>query len=433
MVDPSQIILLGVALLFSAFFSGIEMAFMAANKIQIELSDKNGVLSGRILWRLLQHPARLRGTTLIGNTLALVLYGFCIAGVLHQLLSVYLPEPLQSSLLILGLQIFVASVVVLLTAEFLPRSLAAINPNRLLQVLAIPILLLYYLLWPVVVLIVSLSKWVAEKLFKIEFSEEKPMFGFTDLNAFVKNRLYHPEHEQAPEVDPQIFHNALEFKTVKVRECMVPRTEIEAVEVGESLEALREAFISTGHSKILVYEESIDNIIGYCHQLDMFRQPQSIKEVLAPVSMVPESMLASELFVKFVSEHRSVAVVVDEFGGTSGIVTVEDVIEEILGDIQDEYDVNDGLLEQVIPDKGMYILSARHEIDYLNEKYELDLPEGDYETLGGLFFSAFGEIPMPGDKVKVPPFTITVLTMDENRIDAVKLVKNTEFQADAKN
>ncbi|RIJ37680.1 hemolysin family protein [Pontibacter oryzae] len=431
MIDPSQIILLFAALLFSAFFSGIEMAFMAANKIQIELSEKNGVLSGRILWHLLQRPARLLGTALIGNTLALVLYGFAIAGVLHQLLTLYLPEPLQFNFLVLLLQVVVASVVMLLTAEFLPRSLFAINPNKMLQVLAVPILLMYYLLWPVVYLIVGMSKWMAEKVFKIEFSEDKPVFGFTDLNAFIKNRLYHPEQEHAPEVDPQIFHNALEFKTVKVRECMVPRTEIEAVDVQDSIEALREAFIKTGHSKILVYEDSIDNIIGYCHQLAMFKQPQSINDILAQVSMVPESMLASELFVKFVSEHRSVAVVVDEFGGTSGIVTVEDVIEEIFGEIQDEYDVSNGLMEQVIPDKGLYILSARHEIDYLNEKYELDLPEGDYETLGGLIFSEIGEIPMPGDKVKVPPFTITVLTMDENRINAVKLVKNTDFQADA--
>ncbi|AKD02855.1 hemolysin family protein [Pontibacter korlensis] len=432
MIDPSQIILLCVALLFSAFFSGIEMAFMAANKIQIELSEKNGVLSGRILWHLLQHPARLMGTALIGNTLALVLYGFVIAGVLHQLLTVYLPDQLQFNLLILLLQVFIASIVVLLTAEFLPRSLFAINPNKMLQVLAVPILLMHYLLWPVVYLIVGLSKWVAEKVFKIEFSEDRPVFGFTDLNAFIKNRLYHPEQEHAPEVDPQIFHNALEFKTVKVRECMVPRTEIEAVDVEDSIEVLREAFVSTGHSKILVYQDSIDNIIGYCHQLSMFKQPQSINEILAPVSMVPESMLASELFVKFVSEHRSVAVVLDEFGGTSGIVTVEDVIEEIFGEIQDEYDVNDGLLEQVVPNKGLYILSARHEIDYLNEKYELGLPEGDYETLGGLILSEFGEIPTPGDKVEVPPFTITVLTMDENRINAVKLLKNTDFQVDAK-
>ncbi|MDX5483097.1 MAG: hemolysin family protein [Hymenobacteraceae bacterium] len=431
MIDPDQVILLLVALLFSAFFSGIEMAFVAANRIQIELSEKNGVLSGRILWHLLQHPARLMGTALIGNTLALVLYGFAIASVLSSLLHFYLPEPLQLDFLILVLQIVIASGVVLLTAEFLPRSLFAINPNRMLQVLAIPVLLFYYLLYPVVYLIVGLSKWVAQKVFKIEFSEDKPVFGFTDLNAFIKSHLYHPEQEDAPEVDPQIFHNALEFKTVKVRECMVPRTEIEAVEVGETVETLRQAFVDTGHSKILVYQDSIDNIIGYCHQLEMFKQPKSISEILAPVSLVPESMLASELFVKLVTEHRSVAVVVDEFGGTSGIVTVEDVIEEILGEIEDEYDINDALLEQVVPEKGIYVLSARHEIDYLNGKYSLDLPEGDYETLGGLIFSEFGEIPTPGDEVQVGSLSITVLSMDENRINAVKLVKNSDTQTDA--
>ncbi|WP_161889658.1 hemolysin family protein [Pontibacter russatus] len=431
MEDTSQIIVLVVALLFSAFFSGIEMAFLAANKIQIELDEKNGVLSGRILGFLLKRPARLMGTTLIGNTLALVLYGLAIASVLHQLLYAYLPEALQWSLLILLLQIAVAAVVVLLTAEFLPRSLFAINPNRMLQVLAVPILLVYYLLYPVVYLIVGLSKWVAEKFFRIEFSEEKPVFGFTDLNAFTKSRLYHPEHQDAPEVDPLIFHNALDFKTVKVRECMVPRTEIKAVEADAPIGQLGQAFVETGHSKIIVYKETIDNIIGYCHQLAMFKQPKSIAEILAPVSLVPESMLASELFIRFVSEHRSVAVVVDEFGGTSGIVTVEDVIEEIFGEIEDEYDVDQALLEQVLPDRGIYILSGRHEIDYLNEKYELNLPEGDYETLGGLVLSEFGEIPLPGDEVRVPPYTISVLTMDDNRIAAVKLVKSADAQADA--
>ena len=431
MVDPSQIIVLVVALLFSAFFSGVEMAFLAANKIQIELDEKNGVLSGRILGFLLKRPARLMGTTLIGNTLALVLYGLAIASVLHQLLYAYLPEALQWSLLILLLQIAVASVVVLLTAEFLPRSLFAINPNRLLQVLAVPMLLVYYLLYPVVFLIVGLSKWVAEKFFKIEFPEDKPVFGFTDLNAFTKSRLYHPEHQDAPEVDPLIFHNALDFKTVKVRVCMVPRTEIKAVEADAPIGQLGQAFVETGHSKIIVYKETIDNIIGYCHQLARFKQPKSIGEILAPVSLVPESMLASELFIRFVSEHRSVAVVVDEFGGTSGIVTVEDVIEEIFGEIEDEYDVDQALLEQVLPDRGIYILSGRHEIDYLNEKYELNLPEGDYETLGGLVLSEFGEIPLPGDEVTVPPYTISVLTMDDNRIAAVKLVKSADAQADA--
>ncbi len=430
MIDPSQIILLLTALLFSAFFSGIEMAFVAANKIQIELSEKNNVLSGRILWFLMQRPSRFLGTALIGNTLALVLYGFAIAGMLNSLLTLYLPSPLQFSLLILPIQIIIASVIVLLTAEFLPRSLAAINPNRLLHVMAVPILVIYYLLYPVVYLIVSLSKWVAEKFFRIEFSEDKPVFGFTDLNAYIKNHLYHPDQENAPEVDPQIFHNALEFKTVKVRECMVPRTEIEAVDIMDTIDTLRQKFVQTGHSKILVYEDTIDNIVGYCHQLDMFKQPKSIAEIVSLVSMVPESMLASELFIKFVSEHRSVAVVIDEFGGTSGIVTVEDVIEEIFGEIEDEFDINTELLEHVIPNEGIYLLSARHEVDYLNDKYNLQLPEGDYETLGGLIFSVFGEIPTPGDEIEVPPFHITVLSMDENRINTVKLIKKSDYQVD---
>ncbi len=430
MIEPQQILLLLIGLLLSAFFSGIEMAFMAANKLQIELSEKNGALSGRILWHLLKNPAKLMGTALIGNTLALVLYGFAIAGVLHTWLTSVFPDQMQYDLLILLVQVTVASLVVLLTAEFLPRSLFVINPNRMLQVLALPILLFYYLLYPVVFVIVSLSKLVAERLFKIEFQDQRPVFGFTDLNAYIKNRLYHPEQDNAPEVDAEIFHNALEFKTIKVRECMVPRTEIEAIEVDDPVDELREAFINTGHSKILVYRDNIDNIIGYCHQLDMFKQPQKISDILSVVSLVPESMLASELFVRFVAERRSVAVVLDEFGGTAGIVTVEDVIEEIFGEIEDEYDLNDALLEHAVPEKGIYVLSARHEIDYLNDKYELGLPEGDYETLGGFIFSEVGEIPSPGDIVKYPPFKITILAMDENRINTVRLVKSLDFQAD---
>ncbi|WP_187263393.1 hemolysin family protein [Pontibacter beigongshangensis] len=427
MIDPNQIILLLMALLCSAFFSGIEIAFTSASRIQIELDEKNGVLSGRILTFLLKNPSRLMGTALIGNVLALVLYGFAIAGILHNILYFLLPEPLQLSFLILVLQVLIASVIVLFTAEYIPRSLFVINPNRMLQVLAVPMLVFYYLLYPVVYLIVSLSQWVAEKVFRVEFSVEKPVFGLTDVNAYIRNRLYRPETEKIPEVDSEIFHNALEFRTIKVRECMVPRTEIEAVELAHSIEALQEAFVSTGHSKILVYDDTIDNIVGYCHQLAMFKQPATIAEILSPVSLVPESMLASEVFVRLVTEHRSVAVVVDEFGGTSGIVTVEDVIEEIFGEIHDEYD-EDSLLEQVLPEQGTFLLSARHEIDYLNDKYELAIPEGDYETLGGFILSASGEIPMPGDVVEVPPFTITVLSMDENRINAVKLVKAAEGQ-----
>ncbi|RAU84223.1 hemolysin family protein [Pontibacter arcticus] len=428
MIDPSHFLLLFAGLMLSVFFAGIEMAFMAANKIQIELSEKNGILSGRIIGHLLERPAHLFSTTLVGRTLALVLYVFGIAALLHTLLGLYLPAYLQSHALSLIIQMVIAGLIVLFTADFLPRSFFAINPNRVLALLAIPILIFYYLLFPVVWLIEKCSRWLGQKVFRLDFADQTILAA--DLDTSLNNRLYHPEQEATPEVDELIFNKVLEFRTVKVRDCMVPRMEVEAVEVHESIDSLRAAFTETGHSKILVYQDSIDNIIGYCHQLAMFKQPQSINEILSPVSLVPESMLASELFVKFVSEHRSVAVVVDEFGGTSGIVTVEDVVEEIFGEIEDEYDLDEALLEKVIPEQGIYLFSARHEIDYLNAKYGLGLPEGDYETLGGLFLSAFGEIPLPGDQVEVPPYIIEVIIMDENRIDAVKLLKKADSQVD---
>ncbi|RNI32670.1 hypothetical protein EFA69_02885 [Rufibacter immobilis] len=222
------------------------------------------------------------------------------------------------------------------------------------------------------------------------------------------------------EVDSKIFHNALEFKNVKVRECMVPRIEIDAIELDEGVEVLRQAFIETGHSKILIYQDSLDHILGYCHQFSLFNNPTSLEQILTPLEAVPENMLARELFVKFITEHRSIVLVVDEFGGTSGLVTLEDVMEEILGDINDEYDEED-LLEQSLAQTGSYLFSARQEIDYLNEKYNLGLPEGDYETLGGFILSVLEEIPTAGDVVVVPPFEIRILSMDEHRINTVHL------------
>jgi len=265
---------------------------------------------------------------------------------------------------------------------------------------------------------------VVVRFLKLEFQEDKPVFGLTDVDEYVKTRLYRADKEKEPEVDARIFHNALEFRTVKLRECMVPRTEIEAVEISASIAELREAFSSTGHSKIIIYQDTIDNIIGYCHQLNLFRKPDDIASIVTPIMVVHESMLASELFVKFVAEHRSIALVVDEFGGTSGIVTTEDLLEEIIGEIHDEFD-EESLLEQELA-PGTYLFSARQEIDYLNDKYELGLPVGDYETLGGFILSVHEDIPSPGQVVQVAPFTISILSMDENRINTVKLVRQTE-------
>jgi putative hemolysin len=418
MIHP-QLPLILAALLFSAFFSGMEMAFMAASKLQLELQEKQDSLTGRIITHFSTRKARLTATLLIGNIFALVLFCIGMARVLHPILNTYLPPFLQHDLVIILIQTFLGALLALTVAEFIPRSLFMIRANIMLNVLAVPLLISYYILYPVVFLVIWAIRLVVVKLLKMEFSEENPVFGLTDVDHYIRKSLYQTETEKVPEVDARIFHNALEFRKVKVRECMVPRIEIEAVEITEPIAVLRQAFTDTGHSKILVFEQTIDNVVGYCHQLAMFQKPTDIASVLTPIIAVPETMLASELFVKFVAEHRSIALVVDEFGGTSGLVTTEDLLEEIIGEINDEFD-EETLLEQELQ-PGVYLFSGRQEIDYLNDKYGLELPYGDYETLGGFILEIHGDIPEPDEVIQVPPFTITILSMEDNRINTVQL------------
>lgn len=417
------ILLIILSLLLSGLFSGIEMAYLTASRLQLELQEKRDSISGRIIAHFLKRPSKLTATLLIGQTLTLVLFGVTLAFALHQLLEPYWPIFPFSEFLLILTEILVITLLALILAEFLPRSLFLINANQMLQVFALPMLILYYGLYPIVFVIISVTRFIVVKVLNLEFSDQQPVFGLTDVEHYIKKRLYQPEQpEIIPEVDAKIFHNALEFRTTKVKECMVPRIEIEAVGITDSITDLKRAFMETGHSKILVYNQSIDNITGYCHQLALFKKPTDITSILTPITVVPESMLASELFVKFVSDHRSMALVVDEFGGTSGIVTIEDLIEEIFGEINDEYDNETAaLLEQHLPDENSYLFSARHEIDYLNEKYTLNLPEGDYETLGGFILSVHEDIPEANEIISVPPYVVTILSMAENRIDTVKL------------
>ncbi len=423
MGQPQAILLIILSLLLSGLFSGIEMAYLTASRLQLELQEKQNSVSGRIIAHFLKRPSKLTATLLIGQTLTLVLFGVTLAFVLHQSLEPYWPMFPFSEFLLILTEVLVTTLLALILAEFLPRSLFLINANQMLQVFALPMLVLYYGLYPIVFIVINITRFVAIKVLNLEFSDQQPVFDLTDVEHYIKKRLYQPEQpEITPEVDTKIFHNALEFRTTKVKECMVPRTEIEAININDSIADLRRAFMETGHSKILVYNQSIDNITGYCHQLALFKKPADITSILTPITVVPESMLASELFVKFVSDHRSMALVVDEFGGTSGIVTVEDLIEEIFGEINDEYDdQTEALLEQYLPDENSYLFSARHEIDYLNEKYALNLPEGDYETLGGFILSVHEDIPEPNEIISVPPYVVTILSMAENRIDTVKL------------
>lgn len=415
----NSIILILVSLVFSSFFSGIEIAFISSDRLHIALEKERGSIAGKILSRFTKNPAHFIGTTLIGNTLSLVVYGIFMANLIEPILSDILPEYLNNQSLILIIQTILATLIVLLTAEFLPKIIFRINPNFLLSVFAIPLIIIYFILYPVVYGIVGLSKYIIIKILHLNFKEDEPVFSLTDLNEFIQSKFVEDKVEGKFDIDAKIFNNALEFKTVKLRECMIPRTEIVAIELHSDIETLRHEFVESGLSKILVYKESIDDIIGYCHSLELFKKPKDIESILSPVIIAPETLLANELLVQFITERKSLALVVDEFGGTSGIVTIEDIIEEIFGEIEDEHDEQD-LVEHKLDD-DTYLISARHEIDYLNEKYNWNLPLGEYDTIGGLILSVTEDIPSINQDVVIEPFKFHIVSIEENRINLVKM------------
>lgn len=408
-----------ITLIFSAFFSGTEIAFISSNKLQIELDAKQGRRGGRILSRFVNRPSELINTALVGNTIALVLYGYYIAKLLDPRIGAILPESFKSDGLLITAQTIISTIIVLFTAEFTPKSIFLLNPNRLLNLLALPINVIVKVMFPLVWLIERMSKFVIIYLLKQPHSQDRPVFGLTDLRNYIQRNTREDIKEANIELDTKIFNNALEFKTVKVRECMIPRTELSAIDIDDDISELKEEFIESGHSKVLIYKNnSIDEVIGYCHVLELFKKPKEIERILTPVEIVPETTLANELMVQFIQERKSLALVVDEFGGTSGIVTLEDVIEEIFGEIQDEHDGDEDWVEQKVTE-GRYKLSARHEIDYLNDKYDWGIPEGDYDTLGGFVLSVTESIPNVNDLIRIPPFEIRILTMEDARIDNV--------------
>jgi putative hemolysin len=418
-MESQYLIYVVITLLFSGLFSGLEIAFISANKLHIELQNKQGMLSGRILSRFVQRPGQFIGTTLIGNTIALVLYGIFMANLLEPWIRDWLPTGFDNQLWVLTVQTVISTMIVLVTAEFLPKSIFLLNPNSLLSAFSVPFQVIYVLMYPIVWLVVGLSRFFITKVLRLEYSEDKPVFKITDLNSFIQNNMHHSRQDVKVEVDSKIFDNAVEFKTIKVRECMVPRTDIAAVDIDDSMEDLKQVFAESGHSKIIVFKETIDDVIGYCHQLELFKKPKKISDILTPIIIVPESALANELLIQFIKERKSLALVVDEFGGTSGIVSMEDIIEEIFGEIQDEYD-NDDLVEQKLSENE-YLLSARHEIDYLNEKYGWEIPYGDFETLAGFILSLTEDIPQKGESITFEGYTFVVVSKLDHRLETVKI------------
>lgn len=420
-MDSTFVPAMAASLFFSIFLSGMEVAFLSANKIQLELQGKNGNVVGRILAFFMRKPTWFIGTTLIGNIASLVLFGIFTSLFLLTWSKNQFPDLAVIGVVPMVVLTFTLSVVILYTVEFFSKSFFIINSNRMVKALALPFAALFALLFPVVFLIVSLARFIINHVLGLEYSKEKPVFGLTDVNDYLKSM--HRRIKQADrnlELDKKIFKNALEFKTVRVRDCMIPRTEIVAVALDAGLQKLYEAFLESGHSKIIIYKDSIDDVVGYCHSSALLKKPARIEEILTPIIIIPESTLARELMVRFINEHKSLAAVVDEFGGTSGIVSMEDVIEEIFGEIEDEHD-EDTEIEQKL-DENTYLLSARLEIDYLNETYGWTLPTGDYDTLSGLILSFTEDLPKTGETIRVPPFTFVVQATEENRINTVKVI-----------
>ncbi|MBS1559593.1 MAG: HlyC/CorC family transporter [Bacteroidetes bacterium] len=424
-MDTTLLPLILTVLVFSFFFSGIEIAFLASNKLQIELKGKQGKTWGLIMSKFLKKPSSFIATTLIGNTVSLVLFGIFMAQLIDPFFD-FLPENGNDEVIRLILETLISTLLILFTAEFLPKSLFLINPNAVLATLAVPFNFFYILLKPLTFSTVTLSKFVITKILGMPYSEERPVFGLTDLNNYLKNTLKVKHEDEEIELDKKIFTNALEFKTVRVRDCMIPRMEISAVPLDEGMEGLKEAFVKSGHSKILIYRDTIDDLIGYCHSAALFRKPLHIEEIMTPLIITSETTMANELMVQMMKERKSLAVVVDEFGGTSGIVTMEDVMEEIFGEIEDEHD-QDELLEQKIDEKT-FVLSARLEVEYLNEKYSLHLPTGEYETLAGLILSYTEDFPKQGQSIYIAPFTFIIQKTDKKRIDVVKTIVDSEPQ-----
>jgi CBS domain containing-hemolysin-like protein len=413
------ILIILLAVVLSAFFSGMEIAFVTSNKLRIELDRKQGVFGSDILKLFTNNPGQYIATMLIGNNIALVIYGLVFSKILGSLLT----PVINSDLLILVLNTFISTAIILFVAEFLPKTIFIISPNFFLKFLSVPTLFFFFLFYPVSKFTLAASNLFIRIFFRLKPGEKKQenlIFSKVDLDHFVNMSKQIREESEPDHHNIIIFQNALDFSNVKLRECMIPRTEIEAVECSSPVEELKEKFIETRLSRILVFQNSIDNIIGYFELKDIFKNPPDITSSIRKLAIVPETMPANKLLKLFVDEKKSIALVVDEFGGTSGMVTIEDILEEIVGDIEDEHDIND-LTEKVIGHHE-YILSGRLEIDYLNGKYHLNLPEeDDYETLAGMVLYYHGSIPGTNDVIRIGNIIVKVLRATNTRVELVNV------------
>ncbi len=420
-----DIIVIVVSLLFSAFFSGMEIAYVSSNKIHIEIEKKQNNFLAKVLTRLTIKPSKFIATMLIGNNIALVIYGFFMGELLVDWFQSQLPTGygfvnyLFTNLSLLT-QTVISTLIILFTAEFLPKVFFQIYSNLFLKIFALPAYLFYVLFSLISDFVIWISDLVLKQFFKTDGDEVQLAFSKVELGNYISEQMEDIHDNEEVDTEIQIFQNALEFSEVKSREVMIPRTELIAVEIHDSITALNALFTSTGYSKILVYKNTIDDILGYVHSFELFKKPKSIKSIILPVEFVPETMLIKDVLNVLTKKRKSVAVVLDEYGGTSGIMTVEDIVEELFGEIEDEHDTIE-LLEEKI-NRTTYNFSARLDVDYLNETYKFNLPENEnYETLGGLIVNSTEEIPSKDEKVKIENYLFTILEVSNTKIDVVSL------------
>ncbi len=420
----ADVIIIIVSLLFSAFFSGMEIAYVSSNKIHIEIEKKQSGFLAKILTKLTAKPSKFIATMLIGNNIALVIYGFYMGALLMDWFLQLSINNIFFNYLITDLsllsQTVISTLIILVTAEFLPKVFFQIYSNLLLKVFAFPAYVFYILFSVISDFVIWISDVVLKQFFKTDGDQVQLAFTKVELGNYISEQMESVEEDDEVDSEIQIFQNALEFSEVKCREVMIPRTELVAVEIHDSIKSLNELFTETGYSKILVYKDTIDDILGYVHSFDLFKKPKNIKSIIMPVEFVPETMLIKDVLNVLIKKRKSVSVVLDEYGGTSGIMTLEDIVEELFGEIEDEHDTLE-LLEEKISDTE-YNLSARLEVDYLNEIYKLNLPENEnYETLGGLIVNSTEEIPEQNEKVKIENFLFTISEVSNTKIDVVSL------------
>ena len=417
LMEPISVIIILTTLVLSAFFSGFEIAYVSSNKVHVEILKKQEGVIANVLTKLTRKPSKLLATMLVGNNVALVVYGFEMGKVMTVLLPPFFQNVLWHTI--------ISTLIILITAEFMPKVFFQIYANQLLKVFAIPAYFFYLLFYPFSSFVMWISDFVLRVFFKTKGDYVPLSFSKVELVDYISEQMENAPKKEEVDSEVQMFQNALEFSGVKAREIMIPRTEIVAVELNESIENLIATFVSSGFSKILIYNENIDDILGYVHSFDMFKKPKAIKEVLIPIVNIPETIQINEVLNILTRKRKSMAVVLDEYGGTSGIVTLEDIVEELFGEIEDEHD-KDKFIEEQISDTE-YLFSARLEVEYLNETYHLDIPESEeYETLGGFIVLHNEGIPTQGEVIEIPPFTFIIEACSQTKIETVRLTVNNE-------